>query len=250
MEYKAYSFDLDDNLLILPTRVVLETRAGKKEEYNTKDFEEIRNKLEELKLKVIPETFKNFGDDEQFLKDMKASKKAGSWPYLIECIVNHASIFAIITARGHSPEILKEGLKRKLLEELTKEQLKEFVEAFKEKFKDDVTNKSAEEIFEIYLNHCRFYPTTYPPLKEKYGKDKAVSDIKAIVFREFRKYLVKHTEETFKEKVDLKIGFSDDSTAHLSSIANSVLKDYGFFFFQTKETGVSDFISSQFTKDK
>jgi hypothetical protein len=238
---------LDDNLLVLPTKIVLETAKGKRKEYNTKDFEEVRTKLDELKLKVIPESFKNFADDEQFLKDIKISKDAGSWPYLIECITKHASIFAIITARGHSPKVLKEGLKKKLLEELKEEQLKEFVEVFKEKFKDKITNKSLEEIFEIYLSYCKFYPTTYPPLKEKYGKDKSVSEIKAIVFREFRKYLTKFVEDNFKGKVELKIGFSDDSTAHLNSIANSVLKDYGFFFFQTKEKVVSDFISSQFT---
>lgn len=249
MEYKAYSFDLDDNLLVMPTKVILENSSGKKKEYNTKDFEEIRNKLEKMKLRVIPETFKNFADDEQFLKDIKDSKEAGSWKYLIDCIVTHASIFAIITARGHSPEVLKEGLKLRVLSVLSDKQLNQFVESFKKNFNENISNKSAEELLEIYFNHCKFYPATYPALKERYGSEKTVSEIKAIAFRDFRKYLEKYVEENFKEKVDLKIGFSDDSTAHLSSIANSVLKDYGFFFFQTKEQGVSDFIASYANKE-
>lgn len=248
MEYKAYSFDLDDNLLVLPTKVILETRAGKKKEYNTLDFEKIRNSLDKLDLKIIQGSFKNFRGDESFLKDIKLSKSAGSWPYLIECIVNHASIFAIITARGHSPEAIRKGLGERILKDLSEEQLETFVQSFKKRFKENIANKSPEEVFEIYLGYCKFYPAMYPPLNEKYGKEKSVSEIKAISFRDFRKYLEKYVKENFKEKVELKIGFSDDSTAHLSSIANSVLKDYGFFFFQTKEKGVSDFISSNFSK--
>ncbi|MBC8435328.1 hypothetical protein H8D91_02390 [archaeon] len=248
MEYKAYSFDLDDNLLVLPTKVILETRKGKKKEYNTRDFEKIRNSLEKLDLKVVSGSFRNFTDDEQFLEDIKNSKNAGSWPYLIECIVDHASIFAIITARGHSPEAIRKGLGERILKDLTEQQLAKFVQSFKKRFKENIKDKSSEEIFNIYLNHCRFYPATNPIINEKYGKEKTVSEIKAISFRDFRKYLEKYIQENFEEKVELKIGFSDDSTAHLSSIANSVLKDYGFFFFQTKEKGVSDFISSNFSK--
>ncbi len=244
MEYKAYSFDLDDNLLTLPTKVTLANNQGEKKKYSTKNFEKIRTHLTKNNLKITKESFKNFRDDKEFFKDLKKSKKAGSWKYLLDCIFEKGSIFAIITARGHSKETLRMGLKEKILEDISKEKLKNFVSLFKQKFKDNIKNKTPEEVFDIYLNYCKFYPCTNDLILNKYGKDKTISEIKVAAFKDFRKYIKKYLKENFNESVELQIGFSDDSTAHLSSIANSILKDYGFFFFQTKKSGISEFISS------
>lgn len=244
MEYKAYSFDLDDNLLVLPTKVILTNNQGNKKLISTKKFEKIRYTLKEKELKITNETFKNFENDENFLEDIKKGKEAGSWKYLIECITKHASIFSIITARGHSPEIIKLGLKEKLLETLSKEQLNQFKRRFKLNYKGNLKNKTIEEIFDIYLKTCRFYPCNHPTIKNKYGDKKNVSELKAILFRDFRKYLQDYVKTNIGDNINIKMGFSDDSLAHLGSVANSVLKDYGFFFFHGKENGISEFISS------
>lgn len=246
MEYHAYSFDLDDNLLVLPTKVILLDKEGNKKEFTTQRFEKIRNKLDKMDLKIFKGSFYNFENNEQFYKDLKKAKKAKSWKYLIDCIVIHASIFAIITARGQEAETIKKGLKEEVLKELTKEQLKNFMKIFQQKFKQDLSDKKPEEVLDIYFDQCKFYPCSNPSIWDKYGREKTISDLKAVTFRDFRKYLESYLKQNFDKPMVLKIGFSDDSTAHLSSIANSVLKDYGFFFFHTKKSGVSEFISSYY----
>lgn len=241
MEYKAYSFDLDDNLLKLPTKTYLKNKEGKIESFTTLKFEKIRPNLEQLNLKITADSFKDFANDEQFLIDIEKSTKAGSWINLVNCIVQHASIFAIITARGHSPSALKKGMEKAIVKNLTKEQLKKFQETFNQKYKIQDTNKTPEETLKIYLDLCKFYPVTNKEIKTKF-KSQDVSELKSLVFEEFRQYVYSYVEETFGKDVKIKIGFSDDSITHLKKMVNDILKKHGLFFYQTKGKSKQNFI--------
>ena len=120
MEYKAYSFDLDDNLLKLPTVVYLKNEADEVVEFSTLDFEKLRPGLKDSGFRVFADSFKAFHDDAQFLRDIEIAVKAGSWDNLVNCVVEHASVFAIITARGHSPVALRNGLKAGIIKNFSK----------------------------------------------------------------------------------------------------------------------------------
>ncbi|MBT7705884.1 hypothetical protein HN747_00390 [archaeon] len=243
MEYKAYSFDLDDNLLKMPTKIYLEDSEGIKQAYSTLDFEKIRTRLDELGLKIIDESFASFEDDEQFMKDLGEATEAGSWGNLVNCVVKHASIFAIITARGHAPETLKEGMKKIILERLSLEQLDKFKLKFSERTGTDYGSKTHEEVLGIYLNLCKFYPVSHSSIKEEFGHDKSTGMLKAATFQEFRNYIHKYVKDNHGEDVEIKVGFSDDSIANLSSIVNEMLKQHGLFFYHTKENSKKmDFI--------
>ncbi len=232
MEYKAYSFDLDDNLLKIPSFVYLEDENGNEVKFSTSEFEKIRQDIDKLKLKINKNSFREFKDDKKLMEDIKKSSEAGSWRNLIKCVSKHASIFAIITARGHSPLALREALKYKILEKISEEEMNNFRKQFIEKYPDSVYDKSNEEIFEIYLDKCKFYPVTHKSILKKY-KCEDVSELKAKVFDEFYKYIHKYVRKYLGKKTQIKIGFSDDSPHHLNKMINSILEKYGLFFYQT-----------------
>jgi hypothetical protein len=236
MEYKAYSFDLDDNLLKLPTLMYLENEKGEVKEFSTLEFEKIRTKLDELKLKITKNSFRNFASDKQFLIDIEKSTKAGSWRNLEKCIVKHTSIFAIITARGHSKETLKQGIKHAIIKNLTKEQLEKFSQNFKTKYSSKINNESIEELLDIYLDLCKFYPVSNEEIKDNF-KTEEVGELKSLVFEEFQKYINEHVKENFGQDFKIKIGFSDDSISHLSTMVNNILKKHGLFFYRTDDNG-------------
>lgn len=236
MEYKAYSFDLDDNLLKLPTKIYLKDKSGKTKAFSTLEFERIRPNLEELNLKVTKDSFKDFFDDKKFLIDINKATKAGSFKNLEKCVTKHASIFAIITARGHAPKALKKGLKQAILKNISKTQLEKFHKTFSEKYK--IKSKTIEESLDKYLDLCKFYPTNNPEIKKKFGSTDT-SELKSLAFEEFQKYIKKYVAKNFGEKTEVKIGFSDDSMSHLKKMVNNILKKHGLFFYRTGDDGKS-----------
>lgn len=233
MEYKAYSFDLDDNLLKLPTKVLLK-KQGEIIEFTTLDFEEIRPNLKELGFEIFPQSFSGFLNNEQLLEDIDNSTKAGSWKNLENCVVHHSSVFAIITSRGHSPEALKKAIKKAILKNFSKEQLDTFANNFKEKYK--IKENGPENLLDIYLDFCKFYPVNNPIIQEKFNS-KETSELKSFCFKEFQNYVKEFVKKNFGDDIQIKIGFSDDSLFHLHKMINDILKENGLFFYQTKEQG-------------
>jgi hypothetical protein len=241
MEYKAYSFDLDDNLLKLPTVIYLKADGGNIKEFTTHEFEKIRPDLDKLKLELTEDSFRGCRDDDQFLIDIEKATKAGSWENLVNCVVQHASIFAIITARGHSPLAIRRGLKKAIIKHITEEQLEKFSRKFSERYSLKIDGKDQEEILDDYLDLCKFYPVTNHEIKEILGSEE-VSELKALAFEDFQKYIRKHVADNFGEKTVVKIGFSDDSIVHLKKMVNATLKKHGLFFYQTDDDGKMDFL--------
>jgi hypothetical protein len=243
MEYKAYSFDLDDNLVKMPTKVSLKDASGEIKFFATLEFEKIRSKMEELGLKLHENSFMAFRDDEQFFRDLEFAEIAGSWENLVNCVAYHANIFSIITARGHHPQTLKAGIKKIIINNFSEEQIEKFKIKFAEKFMYDTGEMTIDEILDIYLSFCKFYPVTHSLIREEFGKDKTVGELKAATFGKFREYVYTFVKEKFGDDVEIKIGFSDDSADNLSNIVNDTLKKQGLFFYHTKENSKkTDFI--------
>lgn len=236
MKYKAYSFDLDDNLLKLPTLIYLKNEKGEMQKFSTLEFEKVRPVLGKLNLEITEDSFKGFASSSQFITDINNSTKAGSWRNLENCIVKHASIFAIITARGNSPESLKAGLKQAILKNISEEQLKVFKDTFLEKYDIEIKDKSTENVLDVYLDLCKFYPVNNKEIREKFGIDDT-SELKSLAFEEFRNYVTKYVKDNFGEDAEVKLGFSDDSSSHLNKMVNNILAKEGLFFYKTDESG-------------
>jgi hypothetical protein len=118
-DHKYYAFDWDDNVLNMPTKIMVLDDQDNEIGMSTDDFAEHRHDLGKNPFvyngKTIvgfaPNPFRNFrGEGEkQFLIDVMSASFGPSWDDFIEC-VNGGSVFAIITARGHNPMILKQAV--------------------------------------------------------------------------------------------------------------------------------------------
>jgi hypothetical protein len=123
-----YFFDIDDNLLFLPTKLYLWNAETKAERVVTSgEFAAVQNLLGRPGLwqawTVREETFRDFRDvagvaspKQQFLKDLTVAIGNGSgwqgpsWPLLAHCAKNGRAI-AMVSARGHARETIEAALR-------------------------------------------------------------------------------------------------------------------------------------------
>jgi predicted enzyme related to lactoylglutathione lyase len=124
-----YFFDVDDNLLFLPTSIYLwnaETQAEKV--VNSGEFAAIQNKLGReapwQSWSIGERTFRDFRDDpavpveqQTFIADLRRALAAGddawrgpAFPLLVHACDKGRPI-AVVTARGHEPETIEAGFR-------------------------------------------------------------------------------------------------------------------------------------------
>jgi catechol 2,3-dioxygenase-like lactoylglutathione lyase family enzyme len=125
-----YFFDIDDNLLFLPTRLYLWNAESQTEEaIGSGDFARIQNELGRpgkwQSWAVREETFRDFRDksdvpaeEQAFIRDLLAAAAADStswqgpsWPLLVHAAAQQRPI-AMVTARGHEPRTIEAGLQK------------------------------------------------------------------------------------------------------------------------------------------
>jgi hypothetical protein len=168
---KFYMFDWDDNLLYMPTEIMVKDDEGGEIGMGTEDFAHLRSKFgsgEPFKYKgrmivgLADNPFRYFrSGKKEFGQDVEKSKKAASWPDLTEAI-NSGSYLAIITARGHDPQVIKDTL-RDLIDEgsggISKEDLfRSLVERKELVGQEPLT---MEEEVDDYIDNCLFYTVGY-----------------------------------------------------------------------------------------
>jgi hypothetical protein len=160
--------------------------------------------------------FRNFrtDGDEQFKVDVFKAKKGPVWNDFVEAI-NNGSIFSIITARGHSPQTLRDSVYNMIVMNFDGIDRKQLVKNLK-KYRTfmDMDNKSDKQLINDYLDMCKFYPVSYGASVEANPEEAKVDAMK-----EFVTY-VKQLSEELNQKAKIKnlvmnrfiptIGFSDD----------------------------------------
>ena len=239
-DLKYYAFDWDDNIVVMPTRIILKTDEGNEIGMSTEDFAEYRQRIGgepfeymgEIIVGYAENPYRNFGveGDKRFIVDSMLAEPGPSWSDFVECI-NGGSIFAIITARGHTPSVLKDAIYNMIVtnhnginSQTLIGNLKEYRDLSGEVLKDD------QLLIKEYLDMCKYHPVTYgegSASKPEEGKIKAL--------REFINY-VKYQSQKLGQKVtftnDVKnnfvplIGFSDDDTGNIESIKKFLDKEY------------------------
>ena len=123
-----YFFDIDDNLLFLPTKLYLWNAETRTEMVVTSgEFAAVQNALGRSgkwqSWAIGPETFRDFRDqpnvaaaDQVFVRDLKTAVSTGSawqgpsWPLLVHA-AKHQRPIACVTARGHEPGTIEAGLR-------------------------------------------------------------------------------------------------------------------------------------------
>ena len=245
---KYYAFDWDDNILFMPTSIILLSDKDDEVPMSTEDFAEHRQQIGKepfnYKGTVIvdfaPNPFRNFRSegDKRFVLDSMLAQPGPSWNDFVECI-NGGSIFAIITARGHNPKTLREAVYNLIMSNhlgINSKTLSSNLKRYRNLGGDvnvdgkTITTLTKNELNE-YLNLCRFEPVTFgdgDASNPEEGKIKAM--------RNFIGYCKEMAQEIgekafFKNdivnnEIEPIIGFSDDDERNIEKMKGFLEKEY------------------------
>ena len=239
-DMKYYAFDWDDNIMMMPTKIIVKTEDGNEIGISTEDFAEYRGILGKEPFEYNGETvvgyaenpYRNFTTegDSQFIVDAMIADVGPSWDDFVEAI-NGGSIFSIITARGHTPSVLRDAIYNMIMTNhngISKEELLSNLKKFREiAGEDDMTD---EDLIEKYLDMLRFHPVTYgegSAANPEEGKIKALRE-----FISYVKDMASKLNQRAFFKNDVKnnfvpqIGFSDDDPGNIESIKSFLDKEY------------------------
>lgn len=250
-DMKYYAFDWDDNVVHMPTKIMLKTEDGDEIGMSTDDFAEYRHQIGKepfnYKGDVIvgytDEPFKNFQTpgDKNFLIDAMRAELGPAFDDFREAI-NGGSIFSIITARGHKPNTLKQAVYNYIIDGFNGINKDELVKNLR-KYRDiageeDMTD---DELIKTYLDMNRFHPVSYndpegaanPEEAKVRAMDKFVDYIKELS-QELNKraFLKKDVGNKFVPAKPT-IGFSDDDIRnvevmkkHFKDKPDNIVKTY------------------------
>jgi hypothetical protein len=236
---KYYAFDWDDNIMFMPTSIMVLSENDEEVPMSTEDFADHRHQIgkEPFSYKgttvvdFAPDPFRNFGvkGDKRFVLDAMVASVGPSWNDFVECI-NGGSIFSIITARGHNPKTLKEGVynlimanKNGLNSRTLAENLYRYRNIGNEVTGENKAKALTPKELREYLDLCRFYPVSFG---EGSATNPEEGKIKAM--REFISYCKEMAQEIgekafFKNDVENNeilpnIGFSDDDPRNVDKM--------------------------------
>ena len=214
---RYYAFDWDDNIVQMPTKIILLDKSGNEVGMDTESFAHYRGMVgkEEFDFEGViikdfaPEPFRNFrvAGDAQFLKDISSAQPAPSWDDFVECI-NSASIFAIITARGHKPSTLKRAVYKYIISNHDGINSGEVIKNIK-KYNKIFERTGKDASIKGYLDLCKFYPVSFGPMASMASPEQA----KVEALKEFVNYC-----EKINKGMPVKIGFSDDDRKNIDLI--------------------------------
>ena len=239
-DLKYYAFDWDDNIATMPTQIIVLSDEDEEVGMSTEDFADYRGMIGkepfEYKGKNIVgyanDPYRNFGvkGDKAFIIDSMMAKPGPSWNDFVEAI-NGGSIFSIITARGHTPSVLRDAIYNMIVTDhngISKETLIHNLKKYRNMTGDE--EKDSSIMINDYLDLNKYYPVTYG---EGSASDPEEGKIKAL--REFISYVREMSERLGKKaflKNDIKnnfipmIGFSDDDPGNVEKIKAFLDKEY------------------------
>ena len=244
---KYYAFDWDDNLMYMPTKIYLKDEDGNSIGMSTEDFADYRTKIGKTPFDYKGYTVVDFEDDafrdfrvfgdKKFITDAMMSPVGPSWGDFVEA-VNNGSIFAIITARGHTPSVLKNAIYGLIKQNKNGLNQKTLVKNLR-KYRDitDEEDMTDDELIQIYLEMCKYHPVSF-------GEGSAANpeELKVSAMKQFVEY-VKNLSQRLQEKAYMKnkinnyftpyIGFSDDDLKNVETMKKNFDDKSGLDIYHT-----------------
>jgi hypothetical protein len=250
-DLKYYAFDWDDNIVHMPTKIIVKDENGEEVGMSTDDFAEHRHQIgkEPFDYKgtsivgYAENPFRNFRTegDKDFLVDAMRAKVGPAFDDFREAI-NNGSIFSIITARGHNPNTLKAAVYNYIIDGfkgIDKEQLIKNLKKYRSFVGED--EMSDDELIKSYLELNKYHPVSF-------GDDKGASnpeEAKVRAMEDFVSY-IKGMAAVLNKRAYLKndignkfipskpsIGFSDDDPKnievmqkHFKNKPDNIVKTY------------------------
>ena len=255
-DLKYYIFDWDDNILHMPTKIRMERLEDdgtwRPVELSTATFALVRSDTEHYRAPggKWREAFRNFEDSPQrdnFLEDTRAALAriaAGERPgpsfNALRKTLREGRIFAIVTARGHSPAAVERAVRCFIDEVLTPEEREEMMSSLRgyRQWLDGVGDGefgTDEEELDYYLSMCRYSAVTYEGFKERMSNDPIYREKLAVATTAARPELAKEFAiQDFVEHVfhmlrragrldrSVSIGFSDDDVGNVKTVTRFI----------------------------
>lgn len=244
---KYYAFDWDDNLMYMPTKIYLKDEDGESVGMSTEDFAEYRSEVGKEPFDYEGHTIIGYDDDafrdfkvtgdKKFLVDSLKAPVGPAWNDFVEA-VNNGSIFAIVTARGHTPSVLKNAVynlikknKHGLSEKEVVKNLRKYREISDE---EDMTD---DELLRTYLEMCKYHPVSF-------GEGSAANpeELKVSAMKQFMEY-VRNLSQRLQEKAYMKnkisnyftpyVGFSDDDLKNVETMKKHFDDESGLDIYHT-----------------
>ncbi len=241
---RAYSFDWDDNILFMPTKVYLDKRAGKgwvPVSVSTEEFAQIRGDIGKnfrYRDNSIAETFKDFRSYESFINDTKEalSKNAfgPSFNKFKEALINTHD-FSIITARGNPPTAIKDSIKLIISDTLSDGE------------KETMENNLGRTTVEQYLSLQDYYPVMSDDFMKEFDTEAYATEpemAKTVALRSFVDRIIGLVEriKDDPEFTGVSIGYSDDDIdnveyveSFIESTLNKLYPDISFLVYDTSD---------------
>ena len=250
-DMKYYAFDWDDNIVHMPTKIMLKTENGDEVGMSTDDFAEYRSIIGKEDFDYNGDTIVGFGEDpfrnfrtagdKDFLIDAMRAKLGPAFDDFREAI-NNGSIFSIITARGHNPNTLKQAVYNYIIDGfngIDKDQLVKNLKKYRSFF--DEKDMTDDELIKSYLNLNKYHPVSFgddggaanPEEAKVRAMEGFVSYIKRMANKLNKKAFIKNDiSNNFVPERPI-IGFSDDDiknvevmSKHFKDKPNNIVKTY------------------------
>ena len=250
-DMKYYAFDWDDNIVHMPTKIILKTEDGDEVGMSTDDFAEYRGKIGKEDFEYNGDTIVGFGEDpfknfrtagdKDFLVDAMRAKLGPAFNDFKEAI-NNGSIFSIITARGHNPNTLKQAVYNYIIDGfngIDKDQLVKNLKKYRTFVdEDDMTD---DELIKSYLELNKYHPVSFgdeegaanPEEAKVRAMEDFVSYIKGMANLLNKKAFIKNDVSNNFVPEQPSIGFSDDDvrnvevmSKHFKDKPNNIVKTY------------------------
>ena len=241
--FKYYIFDWDNNILHMPTRIHLERKRsdGVWEDHavSTSVYSVVRNDPENYRPPKgnWEQAFREFRDfahepESKFLIDTKsvlapivAGKKSGgpSFEQFRSALIE-GRLFAIVTARGHKSETLREGVRYFIDQVLTDgERVKMLrdLRGYRAVYANDGHGMSDDEVIEAYLDLNRFHAVTSPEFLARMGVAEPNRDIqeeaKQFAIKDFVTHAIGIVQHCGADR-PISVGFSDDDPRNVDAV--------------------------------
>ena len=250
-DMKYYAFDWDDNIVHMPTKIILKTEDGDEVGMSTDDFAEYRGKIGKEDFEYNGDTIVGFGEDpfrnfrtagdKDFLVDAMRAKLGPAFNDFKEAI-NNGSIFSIITARGHNPNTLKQAVYNYIIDGfngIDKDQLVKNLKKYRTFVdEDDMTD---DELIKSYLELNKYHPVSFgdeegaanPEEAKVRAMEDFVSYIKGMANLLNKKAFIKNDVSNNFVPEQPSIGFSDDDvrnvevmSKHFKDKPDNIVKTY------------------------
>ena len=257
---RIYALDWDDNILRMPTRLYLKDDEGNVVGMPTDHFAEYRHLIGKEPFEYEGHSivgfdndpFRDFTSPESFLKDtvkaVEKNKTSPSFKKFKEALI-YANPFSIITARGHSPKIIRQGVKIFIDIVLTPQEKRTMIDNIKDVLEFEELSGyyrpeelNDESLIDVYLKEKGNY---YPVSSKEFGEKSKIDSSKGASSPERNKQLaLRHFLYDIYEKVkklidsgkyaSVSVGFSDDDIGNVRSMIKYVQEELSNEFPEIK----------------